>query len=66
VPQPLTPGDRCDAYQIVASLGTSAAAEHYLARTASGDPCVLKIMAAPGADNASASRRAAVLRGLPE
>jgi len=51
VPPALVPGDRCDRYEIVASLGTSGAAELYLARPkTSGEPCVLKIMAAPGAD----------------
>ena len=50
MPLLLAPGDRCDDYEIVASLGTSGAAELYLARAPSGEPCVLKIMAAPGAD----------------
>jgi eukaryotic-like serine/threonine-protein kinase len=50
VPPLLCPGDRCHVYEIVASLGTSGAAELYLGREPFGDPCVLKIMAAPGAD----------------
>lgn len=50
MPPLLRPGDRCHVYEIVVSLGTSGAAELYLAREPSGDPCVLKIMAAPGAD----------------
>jgi hypothetical protein len=50
VPPLLRPGDRCHVYEILASLGTSDAAELYLAREPFRDPCVLKIMAAPGAD----------------
>ena len=50
MPQLLRPGDRCHTYEILASLGTSGAAELYLARALPGEPCVLKIMAAPGAD----------------
>jgi eukaryotic-like serine/threonine-protein kinase len=50
VPTLLRPGDRCHVYEIVVSLGTSDAAELYLAREPFRDPCVLKIMAAPGAD----------------
>ena len=50
MPTLLRPGDRCHVYEIIVSLGTSDAAELYLAREPSRDPCVLKIMAAPGAD----------------
>ena len=50
MPSLLRPGDRCHVYEIVSSLGTSGAAELYLARAPSGEPCVLKIMAVPGAD----------------
>jgi serine/threonine-protein kinase len=46
----LRPGDRCDVYEIIVSLGTSGAAELYLAREPFREPCVLKIMAAPGAE----------------
>ncbi len=50
MPTLLRPGDRCHVYEIIVSLGTSDAAELYLAREPFRDPCVLKIMAAPGAD----------------
>ena len=50
MPPLLRPGDRCDVYEIILSLGTSDAAELYLAREPCRDPCLLKIMAAPGAD----------------
>ena len=50
MPPLLAPGDRCHVYEIVASMGTWGAAEVYLAREPSSEPCVLKIMAAPGAD----------------
>ena len=50
MPPLLAPGDRCHAYEILVSLGTSGTAELYLARALPGDPCVLEIMAAPGAD----------------
>src|SRR5262249_54915700 len=50
VPPSLRPGDRCHVYKVIASLGTSGAAEVYLVREPSGEPCVLKMMEAPGAD----------------
>ena len=50
MPTLLRPGDRCHVYGIIVSLGTSDAAELYLAREPFRNPCVLKIMAAPGAD----------------
>ena len=54
MPPFLRPGDHCHVYEIVVSLGTvgtsERAAELYLGRGPSGDPCLLKIMAAPGAD----------------
>ena len=50
MPSLLHPGDRCHVYEILVSLGTSGAAELYLAREPFREPCVLKIMAAPGAE----------------
>jgi hypothetical protein len=50
MPPLLSPGDRCHVYEIIASVGTSGAAELYLARDPAGQPCILKIMAAPGAE----------------
>src|SRR5262249_32033409 len=50
VPPSLRSGDRCHVYEVIASLGTSGAAELYLVREPFGEPCVLKLMEAPGAD----------------
>ena len=50
MPPILNPGDRCDVYEVIHSLGTSGIAELYLVREPFGEPCVLKMMAAPGAD----------------
>src|SRR5690349_9105732 len=50
MPPPLTPGDRCGVYEVVAHLGPSGAAERYLARAPSGEPCDIKLMTASGAE----------------